>query len=314
MILTVLYDLYYNRGADWMKFYVAVTESNWFNYLSSINPDEVNFWKHSIENFRAIDTGDLFLFKLRYPENYIVGGGYFFRNINLSVSDAWKTFEEGNGAKTAKSFSRQVYESRDSSPLEETELTIGCNVLLAPFFFEERDWISAPDDWKPNIVQGKIYDTETVIGKEIYGRVKERLMKYDYYNHDLILAPFPKLGQGSFKIIVKEAYGGRCAITGEKSLPVLEATYIKPYLDYGPNTLDNGILLRSDLRILYDRGYLTITNDYRVKISNRLKVDYGEDIDYYKLHGKDLSILPEKFNERPAQEYINWHNDNVFLS
>lgn len=39
----------------------------------------------------------------------------------------------------------------------------------------------------------------------------------------------PRLGQGAFKILITETYNHKCAITGEKTLPVLEAAYIKPY-------------------------------------------------------------------------------------
>jgi len=39
----------------------------------------------------------------------------------------------------------------------------------------------------------------------------------------------PRLGQGSFRVLVTEAYDRRCAITNERTLPVLQAAHIKPY-------------------------------------------------------------------------------------
>jgi len=45
-----------------MKFYIGVTDRNWFKYLSSTKPDEVNFWKPRGKSFKSINTGDLFLF------------------------------------------------------------------------------------------------------------------------------------------------------------------------------------------------------------------------------------------------------------
>ena len=63
-----------------MKIFVGVTDDNWFEYLKSISPDEVNFWQpNSTKNFRAIKPGELFLFKLHSPRNYIAGGGVFVR-------------------------------------------------------------------------------------------------------------------------------------------------------------------------------------------------------------------------------------------
>ena len=38
----------------------------------------------------------------------------------------------------------------------------------------------------------------------------------------------PRLGQGYFRVLVTETYQRRCALTGEKTLPVLEAAHIKP--------------------------------------------------------------------------------------
>jgi putative restriction endonuclease len=71
---------------------VAVTDDDWFEMLRS-QPDlnEVNFWAPSAANFRALQSGELFLFKLHAPRNFIVGGGIFaYANTmpcSLSVTD-----------------------------------------------------------------------------------------------------------------------------------------------------------------------------------------------------------------------------------
>jgi putative restriction endonuclease len=57
--------------------YVGMTDYNWYQYLRSIKPDEVNFWQpKDTRFFRALEPGELFLFKLHSPRNYIVGGGF----------------------------------------------------------------------------------------------------------------------------------------------------------------------------------------------------------------------------------------------
>ena len=61
---------------------------------------------------------------------------------------------------------------------------------------------------------------------------------------------FPRLGQGSFRVLVTDAYGRQCAATGERTLPVLQAAHIHPYAVGGPHRVDNGLLLRSDLHTL----------------------------------------------------------------
>ncbi|NTZ16339.1 HNH endonuclease, partial [Paenibacillus sp. JMULE4] len=53
-----------------MKFYIGVTDHNWFQYLANEQPDELNFWQPGgRQSFKAIQTNDLFLFKLHSPNN-----------------------------------------------------------------------------------------------------------------------------------------------------------------------------------------------------------------------------------------------------
>jgi len=53
---------------------------------------------------------------------------------------------------------------------------------------------------------------------------------------------------------VTDAYTRRCAITGEKTLPALQAGHIRPHAKSGPHEIRNGLLLRSDLHNLFDLG------------------------------------------------------------
>src|SRR5215469_18301936 len=63
-----------------MKFYVAITDFDWFTFLADRKPDEVNFWQPSGGRmFRALEPGEPLLFKLHSPRNFIVGGGFFSR-------------------------------------------------------------------------------------------------------------------------------------------------------------------------------------------------------------------------------------------
>ena len=103
-----------------------------------------------------------------------------------------------------------------------------------------------------------------------------------------------------------------CAATGEKTLPVLQAAHIKPYSYGGEHAITNGLLLRADLHILFDRGYLTITPDLRVEVSPRIKEAWTNGRDYYALHGSELKNLPEHAALRPSIELLQWHNENVY--
>jgi len=113
-----------------------------------------------------------------------------------------------------------------------------------------------------------------------------------------------RLGQGAFRVLVTDAYTRRCAVTGEKTLPVLEAAHIKPYALQGPNQVSNGILLRSDLHKLFDLGYVTVTTDLRLEVSPRLKGEWQNGREYYSYHGQPLAVQPSDPANRPAAEYL----------
>ena len=306
-----------------MKLYLGVTDNNWFSYLSQINPEDVNFWQPGgTSAFRVLQPGGPFLFKLKKPFNAIGGIGFFSSHTFLPMSIAWDTFRSRNGCNTYDEFSRVILNYRVDK--HNVNPTIGCIVLTNPIFFKKEDWIETPSDFANSIVQGKSYDTETSIGKEIWLKAERLLEKYMYMNlTDKIESPnvfqdssFPgygnsiltkvRLGQGAFRVLVTDAYSRRCTITGEKTLPVLEAAHIKPY------AISNGILLRSDMHKLFDSGYITITQNHKIEISSRIKEEYQNGKEYYQYHGKDLLFLPEKEVNKPSEQFIDWHNTNIY--
>ena len=120
---------------------------------------------------------------------------------------------------------------------------------------------------------------------------------------------YPRIGQGTFKVLVTEAYHRRCAISGEKTLPVLEAAHIKPYSQEGPHNTSNGLLLRKDIHTLFDRGYITVGEDLHIEVSMRIKEDYGNGREYYAFQGKKLVDVPDRVEERPSIQFIKWHNE-----
>jgi putative restriction endonuclease len=177
-------------------------------------------------------------------------------------------------------------------------------------------------------VQGKSYDTNTSIGQELWNKVENLLERYLQpiqnieYETQLMQDSEPRygngilkrvrLGQGAFRVLVTDAYTRKCSISGEKTLPVLEAAHIKPYALNGPHSISNGLLLRSDFHKLFDTGYLTVTNNFKVEVSKRIKEEFENGREYYQFHGKELLYLPAYEKERPRTEFIQWHNENIF--
>jgi putative restriction endonuclease len=80
--------------------------------------DEVNFWQPSGTNqFRALQAGELFLFKLHAPENFIVGGGVFSHASNFPLSIAWEAFGLRNGVTTLAEMRERIAYYRCGSVL-----------------------------------------------------------------------------------------------------------------------------------------------------------------------------------------------------
>lgn len=102
-------------------------------------------------------------------------------------------------------------------------------------------------------------------------------------------------------------------MSGEKTLPVLDAAHIKSFSDAGPNTANNGLLLRTDIHKLFDKGYITINDEYKVEVSRKLNEDFGNGKIYYDFHGKKLTNIPDNKTDIPAKEFLHWHNNNVYL-
>jgi putative restriction endonuclease len=200
-------------------------------------------------------------------------------------------------------------------------------MIAAPVFLSREEWVEPPSDWAgTGIQQGKTYPLNTGEGSRVLRECVERASsgtRYWNVERSPLLAAEdaprygsgievrPRLGQGLFSLTVRDAYGGACAVTGEHSTPVLEAAHIVPYGRGGEHRVDNGLLLRSDLHRLYDRGYVTVTPDYVFHVGDSLREDFDNGRSYYSLGGKTIA-LPEPEAWRPHRDLLEWHAQNVY--
>ncbi len=143
-----------------LRIVVAVTDGEWFETLRNIpGLAEVNFRAPSGAPFKALNPGELFLFKLHAPRNFVVGGGIFAHANTVPCSLAWEAFEVRNGATSLAEMRKRIMRYRRSHEGDRTDFVIGCRILTQPFFLPEDQWVPVPDDWSPNIVSFKTYDT-----------------------------------------------------------------------------------------------------------------------------------------------------------
>lgn len=302
-----------------MRFFVGVTDGSWFAFLRSRpHLTEINFWQPSPRGFRAIDPGYPFLFKLKSPVNAIAGGAFLQDARVLPLSLAWDAFGEGNGVADLGSLRRSIGRYRGGVRLTDE---IGCVMLRDPFYFAEPDYIPAPEDWHPNIVTGKTYSTTEAVGQGLWKQVQLRTLaraiepsqvgeEAPMYGEPTLVRP--RLGQAGFRVAVTETYERRCAVTGERVLPVLDAAHILPVAEGGVHRVDNGLLLRKDVHRLFDLGYATVTPDrHEFRVSSRLQDEFDNGEHYRQFEGETI-WMPPRVEDRPRDDWLEWHGDVVF--
>lgn len=300
--------------------FVAITDRDWFDQLSAAVPDEVNFWQPSGSNtFRALRPGELLLFKLHSPDDYIVGGGIFGHASNIQLSIAWDAFRSNNGVASLDEMRRRIARYRSDRALLDprSDPVIGCRILTQPFFWPRSLWLPVPANFARNIVRGKLYFTDEAEGRALWNAVEERVSGTSHAVHE---APRfgephlvrPRLGQGAFRITVTDAYDRRCAVTGERTLPILDAAHIKSYSAGGKHDPENGLLLRTDIHRLFDRGYVTVGEDGCFNVSSRLREDFENGKIYYDLHGTPVRPPLVGFPQ-PSPGSLDWHRQSRFL-
>lgn len=305
-----------------MKGFVAITDREWFEFLSQRPEiDEVNFWQPGgSTSFKALSAGQPFLFKLHAPDNRIVGGGYYTAFSRLPISLAWEAFGEKNGVASLDEMRERTAKYRRVPPDPHEDYTIGCIILSNPFFFDRPTQFPQPMDFSKNIVQGKTYDLTQGIGKELWEDVQLRLRGVrdravsipgsPVYGDPVLVRQ--RLGQGAFRVLVTDTYQRRCAITGEKILPVLQAAHIWPVSKGGEHRIDNGLLLRSDVHTLFDKGYMTVTHRHEVHVSKKLRDEFHNGEYYRQFAGKEI-WLPVQHENRPSRDFLERHAEEVFL-
>lgn len=308
---------------------IAVTDLGWYRHLVSHEAlEEVNFWTPSARRpFRAPQFSP-FLFKLKAPHSVICGCGYFARYSALPDWLAWEAFDQANGCASLAemrdriSTIRERIRYRPGSPLQQ----IGCILIVQPVFFPRDAWVAQPSDWPVRTQSYKRYDLSQGEGARVWseclanaqalqsaGRLPAAAVAEGPSRYGVPRLVEPRLGQGTFRVSVLDAYERACAVTDEHSLPALDAAHIRPFTEGGPHDVRNGLLLRADLHRLFDQGYITVTPDLRIQVSERLRDDYHNGRCYYPMRGHRIHV-PGSVAERPAREFLEWHNESAFLS
>ena len=116
-----------------VRSYVGVTDGEWYRYLAA-RPGlrEVNFWRPSGgRRFGALSIGEPFFFKTHYPDNRVVGGGFYSDFAAMAASEAWALFGEGNGAASLEQLLARIGRYR-RTPIAPGEDPVECRQVVWP--------------------------------------------------------------------------------------------------------------------------------------------------------------------------------------
>jgi len=314
--------------------FVALTDRAWFDFLKARSPDgrvdEVNFWlPKATTPMKHMAVGEPIFFRLKKPHYAIAGYGFFAHFQVLDLDLAWQTFGEKNGDPTRERFFERIGGYRGIDLLQPTSRRepIGCTILRDAVFWPEVRWIpwATERGWHPNIVQGRTERDPASVAllmsairlDQAHVPAELGAQPFELLNDDertwTYGAQAAREGQGTFRLRLMQAYG-RCAITGEHTPIVLDGAHIQPYRGPRSNHPQNGLLLTKEFHALFDAGYVTVTPDLEVRVSERLRLDFQNGHRYYPFDRKPLVAVPANEALAPSREALEWHMRHRFLA
>lgn len=132
------------------------------------------------------------------------------------------------------------------------------------------------------------------------GRVKEQIVRV-------------RVNQSFFRRMIMASYDNTCCITGIKQPELLIAGHIRPWGVDEKNRLNprNGIVLNALHDRAFEIGFITITPEYKIKVSSLLKIKENITMQEYFLRYENQSIiLPSRF--LPDKKFLEYHNKERF--
>lgn len=124
-----------------------------------------------------------------------------------------------------------------------------------------------------------------------------------------------RVNQNFFRSTILSSYNSKCCITGLSIPDFLVASHIKPWSKDKENRTNphNGLCLNSIHDKAFDKGFMTITPDYKIIVSKYFN-DYSNDKsvnDFFIKYDNQNIIKPERF--LPTKEFLDYHLKNIFI-
>lgn len=173
-------------------------------------------------------------------------------------------------------------------------------------------WDEFNDNW-----ESLAYESELLISKFLNEPI-EQVTGIDIYNlpegKERVAIIKQRVNQSFFRSTVLSSYNLKCCVTGLSISDFLVASHIIPWAKDTKNRLNphNGLCLNSIHDKAFDRGFITVTTDYKIKVSpyfNDFHKDNAVEEFFLKYENQPI-VLPSKFP--PAKEFLEYHHENIF--
>jgi putative restriction endonuclease len=190
------------------------------------------------------------------------------------------------------------------------QLAIMEKALLDQYFPETKNRFHNYESGLFSELETQILRDDAVIYRKRINELKETLSKEEFEEEIFVRG-------GMFKREVPKIYGYQCAISemrieSSTNAQMVDACHIIPFALSKDDTITNGIALSPNLHRAYDRGLITITENYLVKVSPAI----SENDSPYSLgqfDGKQI-LLPKNTLHHPSIENLLWHHRECFVA
>lgn len=168
--------------------------------------------------------------------------------------------------------------------------------------------LSEPEEWPPrkdnDVIQPNVLGFSEDHQARYLGSETEREIVSQLVNR-----PFRDV---KFRKHIRTLYDRTCAFTGlrlinGKGRPEVEACHIIPVEDGGNDSVQNGIALSGTVHWMFDRGLLSLSDDYDILASRQLNHDVS-----HLLYTDRKARVPKNKMYRPHPRYLDWHRRNKF--
>jgi putative restriction endonuclease len=119
-----------------------------------------------------------------------------------------------------------------------------------------------------------------------------------------------------FKREIPKIYRNTCCITGLSisatfSISMIDACHIIPFSESHDDTISNGLALSPNMHRAFDRGLITIDENYKVVVSGKFNEDSSSPYSIKQFNNHTI-LLPLNNKYYPELKNLGWHKENVF--